>query len=74
MLQVAKTSLKVVTNMKDENEQEEVWASKDPQGLAAQNCVEEGSDQPGQSMQSGLNRQLCQQIDQPVKTHRLKYC
>ena len=53
MLQVAKSSLKVVSNRKDENEQEEVWASKDPQGLAAQNCVEEGSDQLGQRRQSG---------------------
>ena len=66
MLQVAKSSLKVVTNRKDENEQEEAWESKDPPGLAAQNCAEEGSDQPGQSRQSGLDRQLRQQIDQPV--------
>ena len=65
-VQVAKPSLKFVTNRKNENEQEEAWESKDPPGLAAQNCAEEGSDQPGQSRQSGLDRQLRQQIDQPV--------
>ena len=30
-VQVAKPSLKFVTNRKDENEQEEAWESKDPQ-------------------------------------------